>query len=75
MVEIGLLIRGIPLPWEAGAIGMRAKILTALVKLPLIVGASAGVYLWITWFFGMPELADLPLVGRYMRKNPAPRPV
>ncbi len=74
MVEIGLLIRGIHLPWEGAAVGMRAKILTALVKLPLIVGASAAVYLAITWFFGMPELADLPLLGRYLRKTPAPQP-
>ena len=75
MVEVGLLIRGIPLPWEGAAAGMRAKILTALVKLPLIVSASAAVYFAITWFFGMPELADLPLLGRYLRKAPAAQPV
>ncbi|HUO08841.1 MAG TPA: murein biosynthesis integral membrane protein MurJ [Phycisphaerae bacterium] len=77
MVEVGLLIRGIHLPWDAAPalspVGMRAKILTALVKLPLIVAASAGVYLGITWFFGMPELADLPLLGRYLKRASADR--
>ncbi|MGN6370595.1 MAG: murein biosynthesis integral membrane protein MurJ [Phycisphaerae bacterium] len=72
MVEVGLLIRGIRLPWEVaggGAVGMREKVLTALVKLPLVVGASAGVYLGIAWFFGMQEVGDLPVVGRWLRRR------
>ncbi len=70
MVEVGLLIRGIHLPWE-GAVGMRGRMLMALVKLPLIVGASAGTYFALAWFLRMPELGDLPGVGRFMKKRVA----
>jgi putative peptidoglycan lipid II flippase len=71
MVEVGLLLRGIHLPWENGLTtgGMRLRMLTALVKLPLIVAASAGSYFALTWFLKMPELADVPVVGRFVRQH------
>jgi putative peptidoglycan lipid II flippase len=73
MVEVGLLIRGIHLPWEgaAGAGGLQAHLLTALVKLPLVVGGAAAVYFGLSWFLGMPELGDVPFVGRFVKKAKA----
>ncbi len=70
MVEVGLIIRGIHLPWENAAnAALRIRILTALIKLPLIVGASAVSYFAITWFLKTPELADVPLLGRFFRRG------
>jgi putative peptidoglycan lipid II flippase len=75
MVEVGLLIRGINLPWEAAphaAAALHSRILTALIKLPLIVAASAATYLTLAWFLKMPELADLPLLGRLLKPKREP---
>jgi putative peptidoglycan lipid II flippase len=73
MVEVGLLLRALHLPWEtpAHAAEMRSRILTALLKLPLIVTACGITYMTLAWFLHMPELADLPLLGRFL-KRPAP---
>jgi len=69
MVEAGLLIRAIPLPWEAGGgLDQRGRILTALVKLPMIVAGSAVVYFAVTMFFGMGEVREVPVVGRVLRR-------
>ena len=72
MVEIGLLVRAVRLPWETmalpnGGTSLRFRVLTALVKLPLVVGASAAVYFAIARFFSMAELQDVPLLGRFFR--------
>jgi putative peptidoglycan lipid II flippase len=70
MVMIGWLLLQIPLPWEkgeGGAMEVREKILTALVKLPLLVGVCGAVYVGLTRWLGMPEVGDLPVVGRFLR--------
>jgi putative peptidoglycan lipid II flippase len=73
MVQVGWLVAQIPMPWNAGAaaaggaMDWRAKVLTSVVKLPLLVAACGGVYLGIARFFRMPEVADVPLVGRLFR--------
>jgi len=66
MVEIGYVLAAIPLPWETagGAIGVREKLLTAGVKLPLLVGVCGGVYVGLAAFLRMPEVRDIPIVGR-----------
>ena len=69
MVEVGLIVRAIRLPWEVAGHGdLYARVMTALVKLPLVVGASAAVYFAIAWFLGMGELKDLPVAGRFFRR-------
>jgi putative peptidoglycan lipid II flippase len=67
MVEVGLIVRGIRLPWE-GHRDLYSRMMTAVVKLPLVVGASAGVYFGVAWFLGMGELKDLPVAGRFFRR-------
>jgi putative peptidoglycan lipid II flippase len=47
----------------------RAKLLTALVKLPLLVTACAAVYISLARILNMPEIADLPLLGRLFRSR------
>jgi putative peptidoglycan lipid II flippase len=71
MIEIGWLLGRIPLPWETmgHAVTTQQRLLTALIKLPLIVTISAAVYFAITWFLATPELADLPLIGRLLKKR------
>ena len=70
MVEAGVLLWIIPLPWEHGglALSVREKLLTACVKLPLLVGACAGIYVGLTAFLNMPEVGDLPVIGRFALK-------
>jgi putative peptidoglycan lipid II flippase len=68
MVQVGWLVRAIPLPWEASGLYGNARVLTALVKLPLVVGASALVYFAVAGFLGMSELRDVPVLGRVFRR-------
>ena len=72
MTMVGWLLVQIPLPWEGAAVGAadawRGKVLTALVKLPLLVGACGAVYVTITAWLGMAEVGDIPVVGRVVRK-------
>lgn len=72
MVIVGLLLSVIPMPWEHGAtaggsLAIREKLLTALVKLPLLLCASGAVYLGFARALGMPEVSEVPLVGRFFR--------
>ena len=74
MVEIGYLLSAIPMPWEPTGIlvadpatRVHAKLLTALVKLPVLVGVCAGVYIALARFLDLGEVADLPIVGRWFR--------
>jgi putative peptidoglycan lipid II flippase len=71
MLEIGYILSIIPMPWDPQGIliadpatRIRAKILTAGVKLPLLVVLCGGVYVAIMSFLKMPEVADLPFMGR-----------
>jgi putative peptidoglycan lipid II flippase len=72
MVQIGLLVRAIPLPWEGEGAALHGdltgRVLTAVVKLPLVVGASALVYFAVAGFLGMPELRDVPVLGKFVRR-------
>jgi putative peptidoglycan lipid II flippase len=70
MVEVGFLVRGIRFPWEVvGADGvMQGRVLTAVVKLPVVVLVSAGVYFGVVVFFGMKEAREVPVVGRVLRR-------
>ena len=74
MVEIGYMLSLTPMPWDPQGVliadpatRVRAKLLTALVKLPLLVAACGAIYVGIMTFLRMPEVADLPLVGRFLR--------
>jgi putative peptidoglycan lipid II flippase len=74
MVEVGYLLAAIPMPWEPKGIlvadeatRVHAKLLTALVKLPVLVGVCAGVYIALAWFLKLGELGDLPFVGRFFK--------
>ena len=49
---------------------VHAKLLTALVKLPLLVTACGGIYFFMIRFLGLGELNDIPFVGRFFRKKP-----
>jgi hypothetical protein len=71
MVQAGWLVAKIPMPWETGAVamGMREKVLTAVVKLPALVAVCGGVYVGLTRFLGMAEVFDLPVVGRILRRR------
>jgi putative peptidoglycan lipid II flippase len=71
MVEVGLLTRAIHMPWEVAGVppNQRVRMLTALVKLPLVIATSAGAYFAITYFLGMPELKDVPVVGKLLRRR------
>jgi putative peptidoglycan lipid II flippase len=74
MVQIGYLVTRIPMPWEAAAIAdpsqlFSARLLTACVKLPLLVGACGAVYVGLARFLGMPEVYELPLIGRLLRRR------
>jgi putative peptidoglycan lipid II flippase len=70
MVEAGVLLNMIPMPWAPppGVLpDVRTKLLTAGVQLPLLVIVCGGIYIGLTRFLRMPEVADLPVVGRYLR--------
>ena len=70
MVLVGLVLNKLADAVHLGAGDeVREKLLTALVKLPLIVGASAAVYLGLAAAMGMPEVQEVPLVGRFFRKR------
>jgi len=77
MVEVGYLLSAIPMPWEPTGVliadpatRVHAKLLTALVKLPVLVGVCAGVYIALARFLNLGEVADLPLIGRWFRRPP-----
>ena len=62
------------MPWEPTGVliadpatRVHAKLLTALVKLPVLVGVCAGVYIALARFLDLGEVADLPVVGRWFR--------
>lgn len=40
----------------------------ALVTLPVVVGTAAGTYLLMAWLLEMPEVADVPLLGRWLKR-------
>jgi len=78
MVEVGFMLSAIPMPWEPTGVLvadprtlLHAKLLTALVKLPLLVTACAGVYMGLARYLGIGDLADMPIVGRFFRPAPA----
>ena len=57
MVEVGYLLSAIPMPWEPtgvliadAATRVHAKLLTALVKLPVLVSVCAGIYIALARF-------------------------
>lgn len=68
MAAFGWLITRIPMPWEhAGTLGPRERILTAVVKLPAILAASAAIYLGMAKLMRMPEVGDVPVIGKWLR--------
>jgi putative peptidoglycan lipid II flippase len=75
MMEVGYLLTLLPMPWERGdavmtpAALLHAKLLTALVKLPLLVAVCGGVYLGLAGFLKMPEVFELPVIGRFLRRR------
>ena len=78
MVAIGYMLSAIPMPWEPAGILLadpaarfHAKLLTAFVKLPLLVSACAAIYITLTRFLNLGEVADLPIVGRFFRHPPS----
>jgi putative peptidoglycan lipid II flippase len=81
MVEVGYLLSAIPVPWEPTGIlvadpatRLHAKLLTALVKLPLLVGVCGGVYVGLARFLDLGEVADLPVIGRWFRNPVSAKP-
>jgi len=79
MVECGDLLLLVPAPWEPHGIliadpatRVHVRLLTALVKLPLLVCCCATIYIGLMRFLGAPEVAELPLVGRFMRPRRRP---
>ena len=50
-------------------IDLQMKVLTAGVKLPLLVGVCGGIYVGLAWFMGMREVEDVPVVGRMLRRR------
>jgi hypothetical protein len=65
----------IHLPWEPQGIlvadpatRVRAKWLTSLVKLPLLVAFCGIIYLLLARFLGVGDASSVPLVGRFFRK-------
>ncbi len=72
MVAAGLAITAIPMPWDhPGVNPLTAKWLTSLVKLPLLVAVCGMIYLGLTRLMQMPEVGDVPFVGRYLRARKA----
>ncbi|HVS71580.1 MAG TPA: murein biosynthesis integral membrane protein MurJ [Phycisphaerae bacterium] len=68
MAGVGLAIAAIPMPWEGGRlVGVMPRLLTAGVKLPALIVVSAGIYLGLAKLMGMPEVGDVPFVGRFLR--------
>lgn len=68
MALAGLAISAIRMPWEHGGLPtVSEKVLTSCVKLPALVAVCAGIYLGLTKLMGMPEVADVPFVGRFLR--------
>jgi putative peptidoglycan lipid II flippase len=65
----GLKRFGVPLE-VAGAGNIRHSALAwvAFVTLPVVVGIAAACYLAVAWFFQMPELAHVPLLGRFLKR-------
>ena len=71
MVEAGYLLSLLPMPWDPhgvqiadAAIRVKAKLLTALVKLPLLVAVCGAIYVGLMRFLRMPEVRDLPFISR-----------
>jgi putative peptidoglycan lipid II flippase len=72
MVLAGLAITAIRMPWEhAGVSPVMAKVLASCVKVPALVAVCGGIYLGLTKLMGMPEVGDVPFVGRFLRRRPA----
>jgi putative peptidoglycan lipid II flippase len=68
MAAAGLAIAAIPMPWEhAGQLTVSEKLLTSFIKLPALVAVSAAIYLGLTKLMGMPEVGEVPFVGRFLR--------
>jgi putative peptidoglycan lipid II flippase len=77
MVAIGYMLSAIPMPWQPTGIlvadpatRFHAKLLDALVKLPLLVSACAAIYIALASFLHIGDLADLPFIGRFFRLRP-----
>ncbi len=51
-----------------------AKLLTALVHLPIIVVVGAAVYAAMAWILRMPEIEEMPVIGRIFRSHGPPPP-
>ncbi len=76
MIEVGYLLSIIPVPWEPQGImvadpatRLHARLLTALVKLPLLVVACAGIYFSTARFLGLGDMHDVPFIGRFFRRR------
>ncbi len=76
MTECGYLLTLMPAPWEPHGIliadpatRVKARLLSALVKLPLIVACCGAIYLALMRFLGAPEVEEMPFVGRFLRKR------
>ena len=74
MVEVGYMLSAVPMPWEPTGIlvadpdsRFHAKLLTALVKLPLLVSVCAAIYIALARFLHLGDISELPIVGRFFR--------
>jgi hypothetical protein len=46
-------------------------LLTALVKLPVLVMVCVAIYVALVRFLGVGDLADLPLIGKFFQAKKA----
>ena len=79
MVECGNLLSLIPAPWEPHGIliadpatRVKVRLLTALVKLPILVASCGVIYIGLMRFLGAPEVTELPFIGRFIRYKRRP---
>ena len=72
MVEIGYLLATFMMRGDSDAVGVRAKLVLAFIKLPLLIAACGTVYLALARFLQIPELLDMPFIGKYFKPYPLP---
>jgi putative peptidoglycan lipid II flippase len=63
----GILERVFATAGLAGATRTTQVWIMALVRLPVILVVAAVVFAAMAWLLGMPELKDMPLIGRWLR--------
>lgn len=69
MTAVALAVLAALRRWPMPAAHSAQVLRTVFIDLPAVIGASVLVYGGVALLFNMPELKDLPLVGRFFRRR------